>query len=209
MSHPVCSRFCHTALHFESAQSPHVSHDSRLHANLKRARRVIHPAPSQSVTIPANMITGEIINLIHKQFLYVIKITEKMLRDLSIQTTIGPDKCNKNRWCISLFLIFVSLLFTCPSPSLFTCRPLSLSLSLFTCLSLSLFSCLSLSLSSHVSVWFVCGSVGVCCVCGSVGVCVLVCVVWHAEKLPCVDSKCPRVYVQNVPRVCRHHAHVF
>ena len=37
----------------------------------------------------------------------------------------------------------------------------------------------------------------------------VVCVVWHAEKNPCVRSKRPPCVLSRRPRVYRHHAHMF
>ena len=53
-----------------------------------------------------------------------------------------------------------------------------------------------------VWVWWCCV---VCCV---LCVVVLVCVVWHAEKFPCVDLKRPPCVHSKRPRVYRHHVHM-
>ena len=67
------------------------------------------------------------------------------------------------------------------------------------CVSLCVVVCRCVSL--WLSLCFV-AVVVVVCVCG------VACVVWHAEKLPCVDAKRLRVYIHNVPSVRAPGPHV-
>ena len=77
-------------------------------------------------TILAKTVTSEIVKLNHKQYLYVLKITGKLLRDLLIRKTIG-HAVNTVDTGVHLHLVY---LFSCLSLSL------HISVSLFTCLSL-------------------------------------------------------------------------
>ena len=49
----------------------------------------------------------------------------------------------------------------------------------------------------------VCGVCSVCSVC-----CLCVARLGTRKNPPCIDSKRPRVYVQNVTVVCQQHAHI-
>ena len=53
--------------------------------------------------MPAKTVTGEIVQLIQKQYLYVMKITEKLLRDLLIPKTIG--KKHGGYQSLTLFMV--------------------------------------------------------------------------------------------------------
>ena len=130
-------------------------------------------------------------------------IQKKLFRDLFIQKTFGPVKIT----------VITSFLFL-TSSSFFTY--LSLSVHFHVCLSLfSLSSSSSPALTQNtlkktVGLGVGVGVFSVSCWCGVLLVscgCV-VCVVWHAEKPPCVSSKrLPSVHSTR-PRVYRHHVHM-
>ena len=116
-------------------------------------------------TIPVKMTTGEIVNLIQKQFLYVIQITENVTGPINSKNNRSRNRYNGCRFSLLLFFslfLFTYLsqclsVFTCLSPSLHVSLSLLMSVSLssrvclplFTCLSPSLY--MSVTLSLHVS----------------------------------------------------------